>query len=751
MPESCRDPAGHILLSVLKRLFTALSVIALLSSLPGPTQADPKKTVSSGPQATPPGPGQPGLKPLKQNLRGRRAVRGCPVGMVCRGNNPGAVMRELELENFKPGGPGSPWIDGDDAMGHNRVRYGGGSGRNPVPSRAGKLRRTRNPTPQELRPDLPWLKNLNMPDIPVRWTKELIKYLEIYKNTRRGRNTIRAWLRDQGRYRDMILAHLKKRKLPQDLLYVAMIESSYNPMTLSYAGASGLWQFMPAGAKIYGLQITRWVDERRDPIRSTKAVLDYFADLRQRFGNWHLALAAFNAGYNAILRSMSKYNTNDLWMLLQYENALPWDTRLYVPKVLATAIVGRNRKLFGVDNIKEAKPRDSDRVTVPVSVSLSTIARAAGVSRKAIVTLNPHLRRGRTPPRVRNYVVHVPKGRARMFAARFPQLRGLWDRYDAYVVRHGERFEDIAMMHGLSRFKLRRLNGLKHESEVRGGSTLVVPRVSAEVKKRNLARARAKLYRDGVPKGRKGDKLVVAVSDKNLRVRGKKRVFYRVVVGDTLGGIARSLRVRIRELAKWNDLDPKGHVYARMIVMAFVNPKIDFRKRGVRLLDNDKLWVVNRGSKEHLDETERRVGRKRVVITARGGETFKTLGKRYGMSRRDLARINLRPPNTRLKAGDKIVVYKVVNPRLSKKAGKQAHRAYKHNRRVQRAREAEKRRAEARKRKRVSKKAPSKKKPTRAKTAKTTRAKQRPKAKPPAKKKRKKRALPAAIRRKKNS
>src|SRR5262249_33157981 len=157
-------------------------------------------------------------------------------------------------------------------------------------------------------------------------------------------------------------------------------------------------------------------DERNDPYRATVAQMDYFADLYQRFGDWHLALAAFNAGYGAILRSVARFNTNDFWALAQYEDAMPWETSLYVPKALACAIVGHNKKLFGFDDVKPDAPESWDDVTVPSSISLDVIAQAAGATAASVKALNPHLRRGRTPPGIA-YVVRVPKGDGTRFEA----------------------------------------------------------------------------------------------------------------------------------------------------------------------------------------------------------------------------------------------------------------------------------------------------------------------------------------------
>src|SRR5690606_18659453 len=142
----------------------------------------------------------------------------------------------------------------------------------------------------------------------------------------------------------------------------------------------------------------RWVDERRDPLRATMAVVDYWRDLYQRFGDWHIAMAAFNVGYGAMLRSIARYNTNDYYQLCEYENGLPWETCLYTPKVLATGIGGKNRAGSGSDKIKEAPAEAWDNVTVPTSVPRSVIARASGASEADIKRLNPQLRKDRTPP-----------------------------------------------------------------------------------------------------------------------------------------------------------------------------------------------------------------------------------------------------------------------------------------------------------------------------------------------------------------
>ena len=580
----------------------------------------------------------------------RRAIRGCPVDLECRSDDV-AGLDEVVLEAPKKTDPDSPWVE--------------------APVRTAAASTPRRPSPTELRPDLPWLDDLVMPDLPIRWDDRIIEYLEFYRDEKRGQNIMGAWLRDQGVFADLIIEHLQRAHLPEDLLYVAMIESSYDPYEYSRSGASGLWQLMPSGAAIYGLKVNRWLDERNDPVASTEAAMMYFEDLYQRFGQWDLALAAYNAGYAGVIRSVARYNTNDFWQLLDYENALPYESAIYVPKALAAAIVGNNRELCGFGDVQAAKPFSFDTVTVPKSVKLSIVARASGSKAKQIEKLNPQLLRDRTPPG--EYDVRIPKGTAKLFHERFGQLESTWDDYDEYEVPFGERFEDIATTFGITRKELRELNGLVHDSEVTGGVVLLVPKIGAKKRDENTSTAHEDLYRSGIPEGKGDEPLIVAVPDKDFRVEGTKRVFYRVVAGDEQRRIARAFGVDAAELASWNDLDADANLQARMILQLFIDP--DAQLDNIELLDEARLEVVTRGSDEHLDLVELRTGRERKVYTAKRRESLDDVGEKYGLTNRDLARINRIPHTTVLDKGDEIVVYEVVDTNRSDRAAKQAKQA----------------------------------------------------------------------------
>lgn len=628
------------------------AVVAAGGAYADPPDGDPaaaETTVHAGPQALPPVHAQDPVLP--QQLDGRHAVRGCAVGETCV--RAGDVLREFELEVMPPAG-GSPWID---------ERTPPGSHLEATPAR--KVTK-----PSQLRPDAPWLDQLEMPDLPVRWTPKLIDYLVFYKDDPRGRAIMTSWLVAQGRYRDMIVSRLRAAHLPLDLLYDAMIESSYEPDDTSSAGALGLWQFMPEGGRIYGLREDRWVDERKDPLRSTIAQMDYFADLFQRFGNWELALGAFNVGYGATLRSIARYNTNDYYQLCEYENGLPWETCLYTPKVLAAAIVGHNRALFGYDKVKELPPETWEEIALPQSVSLAALARVAGVPENELHRLNPQLKHARTPPES-GYLVRVPVGGKAAVDQRLAELESEWSGYDAYVMSHGERFEDVATTFGTSVGALRRLNDVKDDTELDGGTIVVVPRVSEADRAKNRAKAKAKLLGSGVDQ-RDGEQLIVAVPDKDAVVEGKKRVFYRVVTGDSLPGIAKAFGVARAQLVEWNGLDDAAKIHPKMVIVAWVDPAFDADAHHVRLLDDDGLAIVTRGSPEHLDLAESRTGRVREEYVATGREKLEDIARKFGLKSHDLARINQISYDTVLAKGDKIIVYRVVDPKRSPRAEEQS-------------------------------------------------------------------------------
>lgn len=322
-----------------------------------------------------------------------------------------------------------------------------------------------------------WMRQLVVPDIPLRWYPRVNHFLELYRSDPRYRDIIRGWLKRLPAYRGGMEAILVKHGLPAGLVFVAMIESGFTSSALSSRGAGGFWQFKSDVARGYGLEVSFWVDERRDPEKSTAAAALYFEDLYQRFGTWELALAGYNAGFFAVTSSVTRYNTNDFYTLSQLEAGLPWETTEYVPKVLAVAIVERNRQAFGFGDIPtQATVPALELATIPPGVTFGAIATRLGISDDEVALMNPAYLRRRTPPDRGPVSLRVPRGSA----GRLAGLRGT-DTVN-YRVKPGETVARIAKRERIARDRLRRLNGLDDDDEVVPGAVILLPRPAAKSK-----------------------------------------------------------------------------------------------------------------------------------------------------------------------------------------------------------------------------------------------------------------------------
>ena len=487
-----------------------------------------------------------------------------------------------------------------------------------------------------------WMTRLVLPDLPITWDPKLIRYLEFYRTDPRGRAIMRLWLKRQGRYLQVISKTLQKYGLPQALAYVAMIESGYDPTVTSYAGAAGIWQFMTHAGEAFGLRSDHWIDERRNPERATEAAAQFLKELHVRFGTWELALAAYNAGHGAVTQAIQKYNTNDYWQLSSYEAGLPWSTALYVPKILAAAIVGQNRAAFGFAEVTPDPELSYQLVSVGSTLTLAQLAQAAGVPKAQVEQLNPELRRGRTPPSGKVWV-RIPAGTAVSFYAKLPGMKGTLPRYMPYRVKLGDTDREVAERYGLSAVALRRLNGLKSAAELRPGLTILVPASAARTAKDKEEEAGGEAIVVALPPGRP------------TTIAGRERVFYRVAPGDTLSEIAARLGVEVSELSAWNAIEPQAKLMPAMVLQAFILSSLD--RTGVRLLESRRVRVMVAGSDEFLNQHEEKKGRRRVLYRVRRGDTLVALSRRFGLSVGSLGRINRLTRSAALQPGQALVLY----------------------------------------------------------------------------------------------
>jgi len=259
------------------------------------------------------------------------------------------------------------------------------------------------------------------PDPTLELAAEIVSQsLPVERNDRVER-WVRHWLQNpedfqvqlsrKGRFAALIEGELLRRDLPRELIYLALIESGFSPTATSPVAAAGLWQFMPPTARAFGLRVDGWVDERRDPVLATAAALDYLQELHELFGTWPLALAAYNAGPDRVTRALRirggavPEGAEPFWEILPQ---LPRETREFVPRLMAAAILARQAERYGFQ-VEMERPYEFDRVFVPGGTSLVRVASALQIQVAELRELNPHLVRGVTPPGV-SYAVRVPVG-----------------------------------------------------------------------------------------------------------------------------------------------------------------------------------------------------------------------------------------------------------------------------------------------------------------------------------------------------
>lgn len=484
--------------------------------------------------------------------------------------------------------------------------------------------------------DLSWLEGLTLPDIPIRWDERVIRYLEFFRDDPRGRALIRGWMARVERYGPMIRQTLRSEGMPEDILYLAMIESGFDPRARSDAGAVGLWQFVSRTGTEYGLSQSHWVDERMDPEAATRAGAHYLEALHTRFGTWELAFAAYNMGYGALLRSIRKYGTNDFWRLSRLEAALPYETNLYVAKVMACAIVGRNLERFGLGDLRREAALTWDEVEVPAGTTLSQIARASESTVEELRRLNPSLRRDRTPPGRALSTVRVPGGRGVTFTERWPRVRPGRPAHSPYVVRLGEDLSTVAHRFRTTEAALRELNALAETDSVRPGFDLMVPAVAPR-----------ETHFDAPP--------VVVVPARTFTYEGRRRVFYRVTRGDRLTEIARFFGVTVAEVRQWNEVDPRASLQDGLFLQLFV--ATDFDTSRAVVMTPDEVQVLVMGSEAFYEHHVRQEGRVRLRYRVREGDSLSTIANRFGISVGSVCRINVMPRDAVLAIGQEIIVY----------------------------------------------------------------------------------------------
>ena len=268
---------------------------------------------------------------------------------------------------------------------------------------------------------------------------------------------------------------LKEHGLPEDLVYMSLIESGFNPYAYSRAKAVGLWQFISMTGKRYGLRVNWWVDERRDPEKSTIAAAKYLKDLYDLFACWYLAAAGYNAGEYKIIKAIKRYQTEDFWKLTN-QRYLKRETKDYVPQMIAAALIAKDPEKYGFIDVEYQEPLRYEKVKVPELTDLCLIAKACETSLEEIKDLNPELRRGVTPPNETEYEIKIPFGKKDFFLKNFEALQPLEKfQFKTHLVKKGETLKGIANHYRVDLEPLLEINHLNKTSPISKGMTLLIP------------------------------------------------------------------------------------------------------------------------------------------------------------------------------------------------------------------------------------------------------------------------------------
>ncbi len=297
----------------------------------------------------------------------------------------------------------------------------------------------------------------------------------LYFYTKKFKENFLVHLSRTGKYLEKIAEIFRERELPQELIFLPLIESGFNLHAYSPKKAAGLWQFIPGTAKRYGLKINWWVDERRDPIKATIAASEYLSDLYGMFGSWNLALAAYNAGEGKILNALKKTKTDDFWAIRETKY-IRKETKNYVPAYIAATAIALDPESFGFENVAYHPPLEYDEVTINSPMRLKTIAKLIEVEVEDIKELNPELRQSCTPPNVENYTLRIPSGTKEMFLSNLANVEEetISDK-QSYTVKKGDSVGKIAKRFGVSAQSIIELNSLGKKARIIAGSKILIP------------------------------------------------------------------------------------------------------------------------------------------------------------------------------------------------------------------------------------------------------------------------------------
>lgn len=479
-------------------------------------------------------------------------------------------------------------------------------------------------------------------DIPIVFNDAVKYYIKWFSEDKK--KVFANWLKRSKRYVPIITEILRDQNMPEDLVYLAMIESGFNPKAYSRAKASGPWQFIYSTGDRYGLDVNYWVDERRDPEKSTVAAAKYLRDLFNQFGCWYLAAASYNAGEGRIGRAIERHNTTDFWELYKYDR-IPKETREYIPQLMAAAIIAKDPEKFGFGVITYDSPIRFSKLSVPPATPISVIAKASQLDVETVRSCNPEILRGITPPGTSGYQVKLPMEIDRQ--AFYDNLEAeLADRPSitsvaTYKVRKRDSLASIMKKFKVGSEDLALVNSQDGDLRIRRGMVIAIPKYSGGSRVHTVLAKNVVQEPDTFIKKQKN---VIKDDDhRPARAEPEKKAVKAdsAAAGPDVDEKQRATKTTVKK-AKTYHVVKKGETLEDISELYGID-KSSLRSannlRGDRVYPNMKIRLVSYAGKKKPTAAPTR---KRIVKyhTVRKGETLSSISEKYGVDIDDIKSAN---------------------------------------------------------------------------------------------------------------